>query len=264
MNFDWYGASVDAGPDETLAEAVGAFDMASLVHSRPTSGFNRAMTLKRGDTTLATVMWENLGDPTSESCFVQGTGRHAAPIAAWLRKWQPLHRVARADVAEDYTGEGTWDRLSTLCFNVADDHGVKTEHAGDWHRGVAGRSVYLGGRQSVVREICYEKGKQIGGDPNHVRMELRVRPASRAAKFLASTASPVDLYGASKWSLDLGKRLGQPEVQRLSLGTVYRDEDVARARRALLRQYGAVLCGLEAECGSWAAVGEWIGAELSK
>jgi hypothetical protein len=264
MNFDWYGASVDAGPDETLAEALGAFDMASPVLMRPTSGFNRAMAIKRGDTTLATVMWENLGDPGSDSCFVQGTGRHASPVAAWLREWQPKHRVARADVAEDYTGEGTWDRLSKLCFKVADDHGVKTEHAGDWHTGVAGRSVYLGGRQSVAREICYEKGKQIGGDPNHVRMELRVRPATRAAKYQASQATPVELYGAARWSQDLCVRLGQPEVARLSLGTVYRDEDVQRARRSLLRQYGAVLQGLETECGSWTAVGAWIGAELAK
>ncbi len=263
MNFDWYGASVDAEPDETLAEVVGAFDMASLAPLRPTSGFNRAMALKRGDTTLATVMWENLGDPDSKSCFVQGTGRHAAPVAEWLRAWQPLHRVARADVAEDYSGEGTWDRLSALCFKVADDHHVKAEHAGDWHTGVAGRSVYLGGRQSVARVIGYEKGKQIGGDPNHVRVELRVRPASRIAKYRASQATPVELYGASRWSQDLCVRLGQPEVARLSLGTVYRDEDVQRARRSLLRQYGAVLRGIETETGSWAAVGEWIGKELS-
>jgi hypothetical protein len=262
MNFDWYGASVDAGPDETLAEAVGAFESASLYPSRATSGFNRAMALRRGDVTLATVMWENLGDPDSDSCFVQGTGRHAAPVATWLRRWQPAHRVARADVAEDYQGEGAWERLSGLCFEVADEHHVKTEHAGDWHTGVHGRSVYVGGRQSVAREICYEKGKQIGGDPNHVRMELRVRPASREAKYLASKASPLDFYGAARWTKSLAAKLGHQDVARLSLGTVYRDEDIERSRKALLRQYGFVLRGLETECGGWPAVGMWIGEQL--
>jgi hypothetical protein len=116
----------------------------------------------------------------------------------------------------------------------------------------------------VAREICYEKGKQIGGDPNHVRMELRVRPASRAAKFRAAQSSPMDLYGAARWSLALAHQLGHPDVARLSLGTIYRDEDVQRSRRALLRQYGAVLRGIETECGSWAAAGDWIGAQLSK
>jgi hypothetical protein len=43
---------------------------------------------------------------------------------------------------------------------------------------------------------------------------------------------------------------------------VYRDEDMQRARRALFKQYGAVLQGIEAECGSWAAAGEWIGQQL--
>jgi hypothetical protein len=264
MNFDWYGASVDSGPDETLAEAVRAFELASLDPSRPTAGFNRAMVLKRGDTQLATIMWENLGDPTSDACFVQGTGRHAAPVAEWLRSWQPMHRVARADVAEDYTGAGTWDQLSTLCFKVADEYHVKTEHAGDWHTGVYGRSVYVGGRQSVVRAIAYEKGKQLGGNPDHVRVELRVRPGSRDAKYKASQLLPSEFYGAARWSSALATGLGNPEVQRLSLGTVYRDEDVDRSRRALLKQYGSILCGISTECGSWAAAGEWIGERLRK
>jgi hypothetical protein len=264
MNFDWYGASVDAGPDETLAEAVRAFDMASLDSIRATTGFNRAMALKRGDTTLATIMWENLGDPTSDACFVQGTGRHAAPVAQWLRTWQPMHRVARADVAEDYRGDGTWEQLSGLMFKVADEYHVKTEHAGDWHRGEDGRSVYVGGRQSVVRAIGYEKGKQLGSDPTHVRVELRVRPGSRDSKYKASQLLPSQFYGASRWSAALATALGNPEVQRLSLGTVYRDEDVDRSRRALLRQYGTILCGISAECGGWSAAGEWIGAQLLK
>jgi hypothetical protein len=262
VNFDWYGGSVDAPPEETLGEALGAFDLASFEPTAPRNGFNRAAALKRGDTRLLTVMWENLGDPTGGSCFIEGTGRHAAPVAQWLREWQPAHRVARVDVAEDYCGEGAWDRLSGLCFKVADRHGVKTEHAGDWHTGVYGRSVYVGGRQSIAREICYEKGKQIGGDPNHVRMELRVRPGSREAKEVAARSSPLELYGAARWTRTLAAELGHADIARLSLGTVYRDEDMQRARRALFKQYGAVLQGIEAECGSWAAAGEWIGQQL--
>jgi hypothetical protein len=264
VKFDWYGASVDAGADETLAEAVRAFDMASAEPLRASLGYNRAVAITRGDTTLATVMWENLGDPGGAGCFVQGTGRHAAPVAAWLRGWQPQHRVARVDVAEDYTGEGTWERLSGLCFNIAIEHDVKTEYAGDWQRGVEGRSVYVGGRKSVAREICYEKGKQIGGDPNHVRMELRVRPACRAAKFVAAQASPLELYGAARWTRALADELGHPDVAKMSLGTVYRDEDKDRARLALLRQYGGVLQGIRTEVGSWEAAGKWIGDELAK
>jgi hypothetical protein len=117
---------------------------------------------------------------------------------------------------------------------------------------------------SVVREICYEKGKQIGGDPDHVRVELRVRPGTREGKVEAARLAPAEFYGASLWSADLAKQLAQPDVARLSLGTVYREGDVARARRALLSQYGRTLHGIHAEVGSWADVGHWIGERLSE
>jgi hypothetical protein len=264
VNFDWYGASVDAGVDETLAEVVGAFDMSSPFPARGMWGYERAVTVKRGDTVLATVMWDNRGDSSGESCYVQGTGRHAASVADLVRKWKPLHRVARADVAEDYAGEGAWDRLSGLSLKVADEFHIDVEHAGDHHRAVKGRSIYVGGRTSVVREICYEKGKQIGGDPNHVRVEVRVRPQGRDAKYRAGQLMPLEYYGASRWSKQLGVYLGQPEVARMSLGTVYRDEDVERSRKALLRQYGPILRGIRDEQGSWGAVGDWLGSQLGE
>jgi hypothetical protein len=113
-----------------------------------------------------------------------------------------------------------------------------------------------------VREICYEKGKQIGGDPNHVRVEVRVRPQGRAAKFRAGQMEPLEYYGASRWSMKLGADLGHPDVARMSLGTVYRDDDLERSRKALLRQYGPILRGLRTEEGSWSAVGEWLGSQL--
>jgi hypothetical protein len=263
VNFDWYGASVETGADEVLGEMSRAFDMASPETVRGMWGFNRAVALRRGDRSLATVMWEGHDSTGTAGCYVQGTGREAAAIANFLRGRNWVHRVSRVDVAEDYTGDGTWERLSRLTLDVADEHGVKVEHAGDWHRGEAGRTLYVGGRQSVVRECVYEKGRQLGTDPNHVRMELRVRPHG-LGKVLASKSSPMELYGSSRWSLDLSERLGHPDVQRLSLGTVYGDDDKHRARQWLLKQYGHTLRGLETECGSWSAVGEWIGEELSK
>ena len=262
MNFDWYGASVDVEASEALGEALGAFDSVEVREVRPRYGFGRAAALERAGGVVMEVLWENRGARDSNACFIQGTGRNAAPVATWLKAWKPCHRVARADVAEDYSGEGAWDRLSGMCLEVADKHHIEVEHAGDHHRAIKGRSFYLGGRTSVVREICYEKGKQIGGDPNHVRLELRVRPGSRDAKYRAAALQPAELYGASRWSAELALRLGNPEVSRMSLGTVYRADDIERARKALFRQYGATLRGIASEFGGWSEAGEWIHSQI--
>jgi hypothetical protein len=260
MNFDWYGASVSAGPDEVLGEIVGAFDEAKISRTRGMHGYMQGAHVKRDETVLATIFWEGRGFGAG-GCYVQGTGQHAAPVAKFLRSLDAPHRVSRADVAEDYTGAGTWDLVSRTLLSVADKHGVKVEHAGDHHRGVDGRSLYLGGRQAVTRAIGYEKGKQLGTDPDHVRIELRVRPQGEG-KSLAAKALPEQLYGSSRWSRDLGDRMGRPDIARLSLGTIYREEDIARSRRALLKQYGATLRGLETECGNWGLVGVWLGQQL--
>lgn len=264
MNFDWYAATVDTPPAEAIGEMLRAFEGAEYEACRPLGGyrFDQAARVRLAGDTLATLMWDGPGSRDGDACFVQATGRQAAPVAGFLRGWNPAHRVTRADVAEDYTGPGTWDRLSTLSLSVADRHGVKVEHAGDWHRGEEGRSIYLGGRMSVVREVCYEKGKQLGGDPDHTRVELRVRPGTREGKVEAARLSPAELYGASSWSADLARELAHPEVARLSLGTVYREGDIARARRALLAQYGRTLHGIYREVGSWSDVGEWLGERL--
>jgi hypothetical protein len=265
MNFDWYGASLDASHDETLGEAAGAFEISDWQHIKPRYGFGQAMAARAGNRTLFEVLWENRGqleDDRKGTCFVQGTGCHAAPVAKWLREWQPRHRVARADVAEDFSGEGSWDCLAGISLDVADLYDVKVEHAGDHHRAIDGRSLYVGGRTSVVREIVYEKGKQLGDDPDWVRVELRVRPGSRVAKYQAAQLSAGELYGASVWSKELATRLSHPEVARLSLGTVYRESDVFRARNALLAQYGHTLRQWKGELGSWSALADELALRL--
>lgn len=267
MNLDWYQGSVDADAAETAGEALRAFEMASVYPSVPRNGYNRAAELRRGDTVILKLLWENLGAPSDASCHVIASGRHAAPVATWLRSWQVPHRVSRVDVAEDYSGPRMWDCLSNVSLQVADKHNVKVEHAGDHHRAIEGRTLYLGGRHSAIRACVYEKGLQPehrGTDPDWVRVELRVRPASRVAKAEASKLSPVELYGGSRWSAELGARLAQPEVTCHSLGTVYRDADEARSRNFLLRQYGAILTKWQGELGGWSELGAEIGRRLTK
>src|SRR5260370_13681715 len=112
MNFDWYGATVEAGPDELLGEITRAFDLVSPEPTRGMWGFERAVSIKRGDRVLATVMWEGHDSSGTAGCYVQGTGREAVPIADFLRRRSFVHRVSRVEVARDYTAAGTAGRLS--------------------------------------------------------------------------------------------------------------------------------------------------------
>ncbi len=269
MKFDWYQATVEAWYDETIGYLANAFPGASAEPGRPVNGFRQAVEFRQGGEVLAKVLWENCGHADDGTCHVVGTGERAVAVASALRRFQAdegvFHRVSRADVAEDYSGEGTWERLSAETLSVADAHRIKVEHAGDWHRGVDGRTLYIGGRQSVVRAVVYEKGKQlVAPDPLWVRLELRVRPDGRTAKYQAAQVQPLELYGATPWTRDLASRIGHPDLERCALGSVYRLEDKERSRRAMLRMFGNTLTGLRQDEGSWSAVGEWIRQRLGE
>ena len=257
MRFDWYGASAAAKPEVVLEGLVRRLDLASVRRSRGLWGFLHGAEVHRGERVLATVMWGGTGPDT----FVQGTGENAPAVAEYLRGSEFEHRVARADVAEDYSAEGAWDTLSGICLKVADLHRVRVEHAGDWHRGEAGRSIYLGGRDSAIRAVCYEKGKQLRRDPHWTRVELRVRPKGDG-KSQAARAEPLRLFGGSRWSANLATELGAPAVERISVGNVYRADDAQRAREALVRQYAPTLRAWAAEVGGFEQLGREIEARV--
>jgi hypothetical protein len=159
------------------------------------------------------------------------------------------------DVAEDYSAPGAFDSLSKLCFEVADEHRIRVLHQGDWHRALHGRTAYLGAPTSPTRVRCYEKGRQLGVDPDWVRVELQVRPKRRGREACAA-AAPREVWGAARWSQTLADRLGVPEVERIRCGTTWREPDDFRARRALVGQYGRVLAQWADEVGDWSTLGE--------
>ena len=261
MKFDWYSASVPADPQVVLGALDGFDDLASFERTRPLHGYQEAWAMRRGPTDLFTVMWG--GSHTGGTVFVQGSGLHAPPLADRLRRNPALaHKVVRADIAQDYDDSTAWSKLVAICLDIADRRGLRIYQAGDWHRGEAGRTLYVGSPQSVVQLRLYEKGKKEGFRPDWVRLELCVRPKKREARELLSTALPSDFFGCSSWSVELAERIGVPELERIHAGTVYRQTDDARARAALLAQYGKTLARWADDLGSWSKLGPTIKEEL--
>jgi DNA relaxase NicK len=104
----------------------------------------------------------------------------------------------------------------------------------------------------------YEKGKQPEyahlNKPDWVRLELQVRP-QKEAKDSFSTLSPLQVWGASKWSRDLAARILAEHVDPHPAGTVYKLSDRDTKLRWMLRQYGPALTSLAFDCGGWDAAG---------
>lgn len=251
MRFDWYSATVQADVEEILPALLG--DVSELRDVRPgrgMHGYHRGAEVVRGERKFATLMWGGNGG----GVHVQASGYDAADTSQRLRDAFPKHSVTRADVCEDYTAPGAWDYLASLALAVADQEGIKVTQAGDWHRCKDGRTIYLGAPSSVLRARIYEKGRQIGGDPDHVRVELVARPKGDARES-ASWMLPREFFGGAAWTREIAWRLTGEEVKRMRMGTVYRDSDVERTRLALVRQYGPALLSWAAEVGGPAELG---------
>lgn len=260
MNWDWYSATLPAGPDEVLPVLVRAEDLASIEPIRGMHSYETGVEVRRGPRVFCRAFW---GGVNGDDVHVQASGRDAPRVVQAVRDGFPEHRVSRADACEDFTAPGAWDLLSAMCIEVAKDHGVKVRHHGDWLRAVDGRTLYLGGAASLVQVRCYEKGKQLSADPNWVRVEVQVRPKGQGKDRLA-TAQPGELLGTSFWTSELGQRLGMPEVQRITIRDPWQQSDDERALYWAVRQYGEVFERKAMELGSFEALGVWLSQELQR
>lgn len=266
MRFDYYQAGIEARPHDVVDHLGGSFDMSDVVPVRAMNGYEQAVSVQRGEHKLATISW---GGNTGERVLVKGTGEDSPDIANVIRAKWPRHRVVRADVCEDYDEEGAFSVLSGMALNVADQHRIKVEHRGDWHRAEAGRTLYLGSRQSPMYMRLYEKGKQLQGEgldsasPDHVRVEFEVKAKRDNVRLWMAQMQPADFLGGSVWSYQIAGMLLESSVSRLEgLGTIRRPTDRDRALRALVRQYGRHLEAVKSEQGSWEAVGRLLGSMI--
>jgi hypothetical protein len=75
------------------------------------------------------------------------------------------------------------------------------------------------------------------------------------AKDVYSTLSPLEIWGASKWTRQLAEAVLSEVVNPHPPGTVRKESDMDRKLRWMVKQYGPTLVQLFSDLGSWECVG---------
>jgi hypothetical protein len=245
MRFDYYTAGIDEKPSHVIGMFESYFDLCDVIATTPKNGYERAYNIKRGDTVHARLQFG--GQNVGGRVWASASGNQSVQFAEIVREEYRDHLLLRADVAIDYCESGAWDSLAALAIENADTYRIKVKHLGDFHRQEDGRTLYIGSRNSPVMHRLYEKGKQTGGDPNHVRAELELKPKTLKAREIYARCNPEQMWFASKWSQHfLATLTGASGMQPAPPGTVRDKTDHQRALEHLAKQYGRIL-GIELE-----------------
>lgn len=263
MRFDWYQATVQTSSDEVMSWMRQVWPDGEILPSKPKNGAAFGRQLVIGDMRVAECIWG--GGMEGHGVNLWASGSDSPFFAEQVRRRWPVHRVTRVDSAADLQGSGAWEFWSKWGLALADKHRLKVEHQGDFHRGLGGRTIYIGSRSSPVRLVIYEKGKQLLelGMPDWIRLELRVQPKKADAGELVAALSPEQLWRCSRWSLDAAEFIfGQNGWDRVVVGTRWNPSDRERAVRAFLKQYGGVLGEWASDLGGWSELGAEIGRRI--
>jgi hypothetical protein len=257
MRFDWYAATVPVAPTVLMNALSGGLEVVTAKSGIGRHGYaERVELFTQGGDLAATMLSGGNGHP-----HAYASGLRTDAFVALLRGLWPGHRVTRMDSCEDYETPGCFDKLTAAALELADRLRLKVSMVGDWHRGIDGRTLYVGSPTSPVRLRIYEKGIQVRqGLPegarecipvDWVRVELQVRP-QRESKALAALASPEAAWGYAAWSQELVGVLAGLEVPRVST-MQWHPSDYERAYRFMVKQFGATIRqGVELH-GSWEA-----------
>ena len=240
--FDWYeGTYHGLEPAYVLASLDKRLDLSEVKPSQPKHGYLSGYEFFRGTKKLATI-WAG-GNP-GVHFFTSGD---RSPEMVQIYRELGAHNITRADACIDWIEPGLFDELTTYFRHYAEQKKLTIEMMGDWHRGTA-RTIYIGSRSSTCQLVIYEKGCQLGADPNWVRMEVRVKPKGARREWV-STWTADELFAASAWLTEALHNLGFHTFEARSLGTVYKPSDEARARLYLAKQYGGVITRWADELG---------------
>ena len=270
--FDYYQATVRGTPHQNIVDALMAkADGMPKVEVAATKlqGYGFQAQLDDMDGLFARVYWGgSQPDP-----HVISSGIAAKSVAECLRSEFPhSHFVSRADSCVDYSDPGAYDFLQDAALAVAVEKGIKVDTAGDHLVTKQGRTLYLGGNQSVTKLRIYDKAAELRSKlkgamllevPEHLtRFEIQVRPHGKQAKAKAASASPLEFMASAAWSRELIKRIEGVDLQPVSMRVDWRQPDIERSYAAMISQYGAILRAMKADLGSWECLGMQLGHDI--
>lgn len=269
VRFDAYTATtMDAKPADVLGAMTTVFGLFQDMQMTQGRGFHhfaeRIAVREQGHEVMA-VQW---GGRQGDRVMFEVKGDYTPKAVEAFREHFP-HRVTRMDACADFDAPGAFERLYGTCLRIKKEHRIKGSKAGDWEDfPEEGRTLYLGGQQSSVRARLYEKGKQSEylhlGRPHWVRIEAQVRPATPEQKEAYSQLSPVDAWGASKWTRAIAAAVLQEHVDPHPAGTTYRLSKRDAALEWMCKQYGHHLLSLRDDLGGWDVLGLTLGEMVAK
>lgn len=216
---------------------------------------------------VGAVSW---GGHQGERVMIEVKGDRTPGVVERIRGSYP-HRCTRVDSCADFERPGVFEELLEPVMRAKSDYRLYGERRGDWSFPELGRTQYLGANSSAVRARLYEKGKQPEyrhlNRPNLCRLEIQVRPAKDAkAEYAALT--PLEVWGASKWTRQLAAEVLAQLLDSHPPGTVRKDSRRDQALRWMAGQYGPHLISLAAELGGWDVLGltlrEMVGEERTR
>ncbi len=200
------------------------------------------------------------GKVQGDRCMIEAKGDCTPKVVERLRSLYP-HRPSRLDSAIDWDRPGVFEELLGHVVKAKKDFSLWGERRGDWERPEDGRTQYLGAVTSAVRARLYEWGKHPKNvyleTPNRVRLELQIRP-TKEARDAYSTLSPLECWGASKWTRQLAADILGTVLDPHPPGTVRKRTSREIALRFMCRQYGAHMLDLAISLDSNAAMGECL------
>jgi hypothetical protein len=278
MKWDYSAVTVwgldQKGPDDNdifirEVEKLGLTLGCYLEQETPLNGYQEGFKLLRDGDLICQVFTGGTGSAIGSTQFIAAsTANEVYPV---LQAQFPRHSLSRADAAEDFKGLGTWATLEAMLTEVANKHGVTMAPFGEGHirpdgtrDETKGRSWYFGSKSSTFRIVLYEKGleqiaKGIPADPTWVRLEVRVRPNSKAKSSLGrANLVPFDLLGMSRWGVAVGEMLGGQDLQRFNIGSVWKPSEQEKVAVKICRMFDRGLDSLLAEYGTPEAVGRAI------
>lgn len=255
MRFDGYAGSITA---EGLTVRDVSFLLANDLGARvvPGRSLRRFGEVLRVEVAGHCAVWVGR-DTGNDSIYFEGKGDTSPDLVDAVRsRFAGMHGASRADVAVDYDAEGGFELVQERVRSAKGPR-VRGGYVALPDDLEEGRTWAAGKRGGVSYLRLYEAGKmperRMLGRPNWFRLELEARPHYAADKQAAASMSPVEFWGLSSWTRQVGQAVMGVDVPRYEVPI--RQYDFDKTTVYLARTFRRHFQEMKSDLGDWECIG---------